>query len=684
MELKATSIGKKLAQHPYHRVRMLAAGVEVSGDHHEYIIPFNQLIGIRCKRGMVWGELEFQLADDKVVRLHGTEWSETQRFWQYLMKSWQSWTQQMVDISEQVLRELQQFILDTVQKDRWLTQDALQGLQTHVQEVLAALPLPSERLQAFPDTYTHWQYCHAWLTAPETQRQYRNDQWMTQVESTYAEFFATVESSPLNTSQRRAVMNDERSVLVLAGAGSGKTSVLVAKTAWLLMRKQAQADQIVILAFGRKAAEELNQRITLRTGASNVTAKTFHGLALAIIQQVTNKTPIITELESNITERHKLLLDHWVEQCSQKKAAANQWRQCLEEDLGWSLTETDFWQQPDIQKKIPLILDKWLGLIRMQGGSQAQMIEQAKEDERPLFTKRIKLMSPIVKAWKAALKAEGAIDFSSLIEQACGLIEKGRFISPWKYLLVDEFQDISPQRAKLISLLRQQNKHSHLYVVGDDWQAIYRFAGAQLDLTTKFADYFGEGAVCQLETTYRFDQRLSDIASQFIQQNPSQLSKTITSVRPGNKKSITLLYETQLEGLLDKLSGFATQQETILLLGRYHYLRPKVLDKAGTRWPNLTIDFMTIHASKGREADFVILCGANAGKEGFPAESQETIIERGLLVEQEAYPFAEERRLAYVAMTRARQRLWIMFDPKKPSPFIEELKQAGVPIAKKP
>ncbi|SEQ61250.1 DNA helicase-4 [Rosenbergiella nectarea] len=684
MELKATSIGKKLAQHPYHRVRMLAAGVEVSGDHHEYIIPFNQLIGVRCKRGVVWGELEFQLADDKVVRLHGTEWSETQRFWQYLMKSWQSWTQQMVVISDQVLTDLQQFILDAVQKDRWLTQEALQGMQTHIHETLTALPLPSERLQAFPESYARWQFCHAWLTAPESQRQLRNRQWMTQLESRYAEFFATVESSPLNASQRQAVMNDEKSVLVLAGAGSGKTSVLVAKTAWLMMRKQAQAEQIVVLAFGRKAAEELNQRITLRTGASNVTAKTFHGLALAIIQQATNKQPIITELENNTAERHKLLLDQWVEQCSQKKAAANQWRQCLEEDLGWTLTETAYWQQPDIQKKIPLILDKWLGLVRMHGGTQAQMIEQAKEDERLLFSKRIKLMAPIVKAWKAALKAEGAVDFASLLEQACGLIEKGRFISPWKYLLIDEFQDISPQRAKLISLLRQQNKHSHLYVVGDDWQAIYRFAGAQLDLTTKFSHTFGEGAVCQLDTTYRFDQRQNDIAAQFIQQNPAQISKTIISTRPGSKKSVTLLYESQLEALFDKLSGFVTQQETILVLGRYHYLRPKVLDKAATRWPTLTIDFMTIHASKGREADYVILCGLNAGKDGFPAESQETIIERGLLVEQESYPYAEERRLAYVAMTRAKQRLWLLFDPKNASPFVDELKQSGVPVAKKP
>ena len=68
MELKATSLGKHLAQHPYNRVRLLHAGVEVSGEKHEYLIPFNQLIQVRCKRGIVWGELEFELPDEKVVR----------------------------------------------------------------------------------------------------------------------------------------------------------------------------------------------------------------------------------------------------------------------------------------------------------------------------------------------------------------------------------------------------------------------------------------------------------------------------------------------------------------------------------------------------------------------------------------------------------------------------------------
>jgi hypothetical protein len=79
----------------------------------------------------------------------------------------------------------------------------------------------------------------------------------------------------------------------------------------------------------------------------------------------------------------------------------------------------------------------------MHGGSQAEMIAGAPEEVRDLFGKRVKLMAPLLKAWKTALKDENAVDFSGLIHQAINILDKGRFVSPWKHILVDEFQDIS-------------------------------------------------------------------------------------------------------------------------------------------------------------------------------------------------------------------------------------------------
>lgn len=293
-------------------------------------------------------------------------------------------------------------------------------------------------------------------------------------------------------------------------------------------------------------------------------------------------------------------------------------------------------------------------------------------------------MAPLLKAWKSALKAENAVDFSGLIHQAMVILEKGRFISPWKHILVDEFQDISPQRAALLEALRKQNSQTTLFAVGDDWQAIYRFSGAQLSLTTAFHQTFGEGEHCHLDTTYRFNSRIGDIANRFVQQNPHQLKKPLNSLTPGDKKAVTLLDESQLDALLDKLSGYAKEDERILVLVRYHHLKPASLQKAATRWPKLQIDFMTIHASKGQQADYVILVGLQEGNDGFPAPARESIMESALLPQVEDFPDAEERRLLYVALTRARARVWLLFNKDNPSRFVEALKQLDVPVARKP
>lgn len=144
------------------------------------------------------------------------------------------------------------------------------------------------------------------------------------------------------------------------------------------------------------------------------------------------------------------------------------------------MPEGSFWQDEKLARRLGSRLDRWVSLMRMHGGSQAEMTESAPESIRAVFSKRVKLMAPMLKAWKTALKDENAVDFSGLIHQAIIILEKGRFVSPWKHILVDEFQDISPQRAALLSALRAQNKHTSLFAVGDDWQAIYRFSGAQL------------------------------------------------------------------------------------------------------------------------------------------------------------------------------------------------------------
>ncbi|MGK4437955.1 DNA helicase IV [Yersinia proxima] len=684
MELKATSFGKHLAQHPYNRVRLLNAGIEVCGDKHQYLIPFNQLVNIQCKRGIVWGEMEFELPNQQVVRLHGTEWQETQRFYHYLLGIWQQWSEEMSQVCVDVLHKQVELIKRIEQQDKWFKRSELTQVQASIHEAFTSLPMPVQRLIEFDSCRADYELCLRWLDHGNRSVDRRNQQWTHRMLEEHRDFFQSVETSPLNESQSRAVVNGEDSVLVLAGAGSGKTSVLVARAGWLLRRNEALPEQILLLAFGRQAADEMNSRIKQRLGVDDIQAKTFHALALQIIQQGSRKTPVISKLESDSQARRSLLIKHWQQQCSEKKAQAKGWREWLTDELEWDIDDGEFWRDSKLAARLAGRLERWLGLMRIHGGSQAEMIEQADEEVRDLFQKRIRLMAPLLKAWKSALKEEGAVDFSGLIHQAVNLLEKGRFVSPWKHILVDEFQDISPQRAMLLTALRKQNKQTCLFAVGDDWQAIYRFSGAELSLTTAFNQNFGEGAECALDTTYRFNDRIGEIANRFIQQNPYQLKKPLNSLSKGNKKSVVILPNEQLESLLDKLSGFVKNDERILILARYHHLRPEILQKAATRWPKLTIDFMTIHASKGQQADYVIIAGLHEGNDGFPAVARESILEDVLLPAPEDFPDAEERRLLYVAMTRAKHQVWLLQDTANPSIFVNQLSELGVPIQRKP
>src|SRR5690606_8085101 len=192
------------------------------------------------------------------------------------------------------------------------------------------------------------------------------DTMMTQ----YAEFFQQVESSPLNPAQARAVVNGEQSLLVLAGAGSGKTSVLVARAGWLITRGEAAPDQILLLAFGRKAAQEMDERIRERLHTEEITARTFHALALHVISQGSKKVPLISRLENDSDARQKLFIDTWQQQCSEKKAQAKGWRQWLEDELNWTVPEGNFWSDEKLQRRLAGRLDRWVSLMRMHGGAQ--------------------------------------------------------------------------------------------------------------------------------------------------------------------------------------------------------------------------------------------------------------------------------------------------------------------------
>jgi DNA helicase-4 len=178
------------------------------------------------------------------------------------------------------------------------------------------------------------------------------------------------------------------------------------------------------------------------------------------------------------------------------------------------------------------------------------------------------------------------MDFDDMIRLAIEHVVSGCFISPWRQILVDEFQDISEPRARLLRLLRDQHPESALFCVGDDWQAIYRFTGADLRLTTEFADYFGPAASTALDKTFRFNNAIGEVANRFVQANPAQLRKPLASLLQVDEARVTLHWldntagrgvepAATLETLLSQMARSATTPPTsVLLLARFRFSLP--------------------------------------------------------------------------------------------------------------
>ena len=256
------------------------------------------------------------------------------------------------------------------------------------------------------------------------------------------------------------------------------------------------------------------------------------------------------------------------------------------------------------------------------------------------------------------------------------------------------FQDISEPRARLVKALRDNNKNCSVFAVGDDWQAIYRFSGADVSLTTGFENYFGASSQTQLDQTFRFNNSIAQVATEFVCKNPSQLHKTInSSVKVDSpavsilRKSIVSRHSLGQKEVVDEIANGAIAEalkaitnkvnkpSTVYLLARYWFQLPKkeALLELNKQYSLLNIETQTFHASKGKEADFVIIIGLKSGKMGFPSNQAVPAIIDALLAKQEPFEHAEERRLFYVALTRAKQRVYVVADMTDGSEFVKEL-----------
>ena len=319
-----------------------------------------------------------------------------------------------------------------------------------------------------------------------------------------------------------------------------------------------------------------------------------------------------------------------------------------------------------------------------------------KKTDNPRTLLFLEIAEQVYNHYQAVLKANNQIDFADMINDAhfyLQEIERQHIELKYKYIIIDEFQDIARQRFNLTKRLSEITK-AKVVAVGDDWQAIYAFSGADITLFTRFIELMGSGVELNITHTYRNSQELINIAGEFIQKNSAQKRKALTSPKrldnpiviesfDDSFKPMKALAET-VENIIGKILSEFGEKKSILLIGRYNYDMYKLCMTGAfeempsdrvkcKKYPEANISFMTAHRSKGLGYDNVILINMFEGKFGFPCQIEDDPIMKMVMHEDKSMPFAEERRLFYVALTRTKNRVYIATPKHKPSRFLVEL-----------
>lgn len=355
------------------------------------------------------------------------------------------------------------------------------------------------------------------------------------------------------------------------------------------------------------------------------------------------------------------------------------------------------------------LLQTFITLMKSNNYSIADLINKNKSTPDKFHRKRndlfLGIVSPIYEKYENYLAGRNEIDFSDMINKAAGYIANFKYKKKFSYVIIDEFQDISIGRYELVKAIKQSNPACKLFCVGDDWQSIYRFSGSDIALFKHFERYFGHTVKSKIETTYRFHEPLISLSSQFILRNPNQVSKELKGAGAVKTTKHKIVYSTSdyqddtfalLSIFNEILSTNYHHKKEIYVLGRYSFDIDRLKngnntlhidkDKEQISYKNIRAQFMTIHKAKGLEADIIIILNCNSGKHGFPSEISDDQVLNLLLSEADQFENGEERRLFYVAMTRAKEKVYLVTEASNKSKFITELEvgNPGNPIKKCP
>jgi DNA helicase-4 len=331
------------------------------------------------------------------------------------------------------------------------------------------------------------------------------------------------------------------------------------------------------------------------------------------------------------------------------------------------------------------LISKFIQLYKSNNFTEKKLNENKNRIDVEKANDFIKIFFQIFNLYQKYLIDNIKIDFSDMICESTALLNNKVVARDYQYVLVDEFQDISYGRYELLLALRKQNPKLKFYCVGDDWQSIFRFTGSDINLFSSFDEYFGYTKKSKILNTYRYSQEIADLTDTFITKNPIQIPKKIKAQSKLRKKPFQIYYydNHSLSAKFDEIFNEVIKAKTdkkidVLLLGRYKFTEDNYkteIKRLKKQYGNdVNIEFMTVHKAKGLESDYVIILDVIDDTYGFPSKVLDDDVINLVLLKDENYEFAEERRLFYVAMTRAKNRFFILNNKRREiSTFIKEI-----------
>jgi DNA helicase-4 len=716
----------------------------------------------------------------------------------------------------------------------YISDRIFQGLTATAQHTIKLFPLRFFDFLRGREVYRKLRTVRKFLSDPAGNCQRANAVFVRNELIRSHEFFDIIEARPLSDEQRQAIVVDEDNNLLIAAAGSGKTSVIVGKAGWLILKGYRRPSEMLLLAFAKDAQLEMKERVKNRLGdeiAAELSVSTFHGLGMSIISEVEGRRPslakfaddrraftdLLTEMVNelsrdpyyvsllitwfsshfaphksvtefgNLGEYYDYLRTHEIrslkgekvksyEECEianflylngisyayerryehetatvekrqyqpdfylidhgvyiehfalneagdtppfinkQEYLQSMEWKRRLHAEHGTPLIETFSYEKAsgkltaNLAQKLeslgiqlsPISTEKVFEVLEQQGrvspfinlnatflnhfkGSMLSIDEvearSVKQSDATRARAFLQIFARIYELYQKHLSDDGLIDFNDMIAKATKYVEHGHYKSCYHYVLVDEFQDISLGRARLLKALLSSVKNGKLFAVGDDWQAIFRFAGSDITVMRQFEMIFGPTERLEISTTFRCNDQIANLTARFVLKNPAQIVKSVSATHVAADPCVHLYFgkdenSNVLRDILDTISGECAEEEgraTVKVLGRYRHLKPEDMSALSHQYPNLELGFSTVHASKGLEADYVIVLSLRSGKFGFPSEIEDDPVLNMVLAEPEGYSNAEERRLFYVAMTRAKRRVFLISSGSQPSSFVKEL-----------